>query len=431
MSERGTAHAMTERAGRRDQPFRRPTRSARAADDIRSAHGGIKLATGVTVAAGIVVAAYLLHALILSDLFPPGRSVVPAWIAFGLVVLAFAIAVRIVRHISDWLFGALLLGLAVPVGLDIAATQGLLALGITFTAAPAAGGVLMVVAALRETRVPIAAASVLAAVLAVAALAQVDEAGTKTVVGVAMAGSAVVPVVLVTLAVRGFRRIVGLELDLSLVQSTVSTPSSAVGMRASEELAELDYDAESLLDDVGSGRIAIPLPAEAAERAGTLAARLRLRLIEGRTDTWLRHAVTESAYLNDRVTVDDPTGLAGQLSRTQREGLLLAIWLLAGQRPTPKAGPVTVDLRCRRAPDDERDAENHGGDGPGLRISIDVSGATRRHVDAAAWDAVGSVGTSEVVPEPAGFRIDIDCRTDPNVRTGGTASAGAARPRGA
>lgn len=431
MTDRDAADTMTERGERRGQPFRRPTRSARAADDIRSAHGGRRLATGVTVAAGIVVAAYLLHALTLIDVFPPGRSAVPAWIALGSVVLAFAIAVRIVRRMPDWLFAALLLGLAVPVWLDVASTAGLLHLGITPTAAPAAGGVLMVAAALRETRVPVAAASVLAAILAVAALVQVDEAGTRTVVGVAIAGSAVVPVVLVTIAVRGFRRLVGLELDLSLVQSTVSTPRSAVGMRASEELAELDYDAEALLDDVGSGRIAIPLPADTAERAGTLAARLRLRLIEGRTDTWLRHAVTESAYLNDRVTVDDPAGLAGLLARAQREGLLLALWLIAGQRPTPKAGPVAVDLRCRPALADDRGGANHGGDASDLRISIDVSGVTRRHVDAAAWDAVGSVGTSEVVQEPAGFRIDIDCRTDPNVRTGGSASAGAARPRGA
>ena len=146
----------------------------------------------------------------------------------------------------------------------------------------------------------------------------------------AVAATAVFPLLLVSLAISGFRRLVGRELDLSLVQSTVGTARSAVGMRASEELAQLDFDAETLLDDVGSGRITIPLPPDAAERAGTLAARLRVRLIEGRTDTWLRHAVTESAYLSHRVTVDDPFGSAGLLSQEQRDGLLLALWLLVG-----------------------------------------------------------------------------------------------------
>ena len=421
--------------GRREQPFRRPTRSARAADDIRSAHGGRRLATGITVAAILVVAAYVLHALVIAPLFPPGRTAFAPWTAFGITTFVVFVLARIVRGMPDWLFGVLVAGIAVTVALSIVSTSGLLYLGITPTAAPATGAVLMVAAAIRETRVPLATSAVVAGVLCVAALVQVEEAGTRTVVGVAMACSTVVPVVLVTFAVRGFRRIVGRELDLSLVQSTVATPRSAVGMRTSEELAELDYDAEALLEDVGSGRIAIPLPAEAAEQAGKLAARLRIRLIEGRTDTWLRHAVTESAYLNDRVTVDDPAGLAGLLSPSQRDGLLLAIWLIAGERATPKTGSIGVHVRCRELPDDERgDAADHADrapDAPDLRISIDVTGVTRRHVDAAAWEAVGSVGSHDVVSGPDGFRIDVDCRADPNARAGGTASAGAARPRGA
>jgi hypothetical protein len=431
-------HAKTHdaaRGGRREQPFRRPTRSARAADDIRSAHGGRRLATGITVASILVVAAYLLHAIVLAPLFPPGRNAFGPWTAFVVTVVVVFVIARMVRGMPDWLFGVLVVGLAVTITLSLVSTAGLLYLGITPTAAPATGGVLMVAAAIRETRVPLVTSAVVAGVLCVAALMQVQEAGTRTVVGVAMACSTVVPVVLVTVAVRSFRQIVGRELDLSLVQSTVATPRSAVGMRASEELAELDYDAEALLDDVGSGRIAIPLPAEAAEQAGKLAARLRIRLIEGRTDTWLRHAVTESAYLNDRVTVDDPTGLAGLLSPSQRDGLLLAVWLIAGERATPKTGRAGVHVRCRYVPDDERhDSADHAdraAEAPYLRVSIDVTGVTRRHVDAAAWEAIGSVGTHDVVSGPDGFRIDVDCRADPNARAGGTASAGAARPRGA
>ena len=244
------------------------------------------------------------------------------------------------------------------------------------------------------------------------------------VAGIAVAGSAVFPVLLVTLAVSGFRRLVGLELDLSLVQSTVGTPRSAVGMRASEELAQLDFDAETLLDDIGSGRIAIPLPSDAADRAGTLAARLRVRLIEGRTDTWLRHAVTESAFLNDRVTVDDPTGCAGLLSQVQRDGLLLALWLLVAQRPKSTAQPVTVDVRCR-------ETAEIGDSGPiGFDLSILVSGVPRRRVDPATWDAIGSVGVHDVVPGAEGFRIDIACRVEPNPNAGSSSARGAARSRG-
>jgi hypothetical protein len=286
----------------------------------------------------------------------------------------------------------------------------------------------MPVAALRETRGPLAAAVTIAAVLLVQALVQAPEAGTRTVVGVAIAASAVVPVVLVVIAVRGFRRLVGRELDLTLVQSTVSTPRSAVGMRASEELAELDYDAEALLDDVGAGRIALPLPPAAAERAGQLAARLRVRLIEGRTDTWLRHAVTESAYLSRRVTVDDPAGLAGLLGPAQRDGLLLALWLIAGQRRTKASAPplrVLVTCRDREALDPEPD-DGRLFDGTRIAIRFDVSGVTARRVDEATWEALDNVGGHDVVAGADGFRVDIDCRIDPANRAGTATPPGAA-----
>ena len=305
----------TRAVSRRELPFHRPSRSARAAKsagDIRDSHGGRRLATGITIAAGVVILAHLMHAAALVLYFPPGRSPWPAWLALAAVIAAGVASRLVARTMPDWLYVVLLLGLAGPVWLDVSATAGQLHLGVTPTAAAAAGAVLMPVAAVRGTRVPLAVASVISLVLAVEALLQTGTAGRATIVGVAIAVSAVFPVLLVTFAITGFRRLVGRELDLSLVQSTIGTSRSAVGMRASEELAQLDFDAENLLEDVGSGRIAIPLPPEAAERAGNLAARLRVRLIEGRTDTWLRHAVTESAYLSDRVSLDDPSGSASR-----------------------------------------------------------------------------------------------------------------------
>src|SRR5690606_40047343 len=70
--------------------------------------------------------------------------------------------------------------------------------------------------------------------------------------GLAMLAFAVLPTVIGVLIVRGFRRMVQLELDRVLVQSNVSAPRYAVGMLASEELARLDLAAEQLLDSIAS-----------------------------------------------------------------------------------------------------------------------------------------------------------------------------------
>jgi hypothetical protein len=404
----------------RERHFRRPVRSARAARDVRESHGGRRLAIGVTIAAAIIVLAHLAHAVALMPYFPPGPGPWPAWIALAAIVGIGVLARLVGRNLPSWLYVLLLVGLVVPLWLDISATMGLLHHGVTPTAAAAAGAVLMPVAAVWGTRVAVTAAGVIAALLAALALVQTGSAGAYTVVGVAVAASAIVPVLLVAVAIGGFRRLVGLELDLSLVQSTIGTPRSAVGMRASEELAQLDFDAETLLEDVGSGRIAIPLPTDAAERAGTLAARLRVRLLEGRTDTWLRHAVMESAYLSELVTVDDPGGCAGLLSQGQRDGLLLALWLLVAERPKSAAPPMSVLVTCREAHDDAVDAT-------ALDLSIEVQGLARRRVDPATWDAIGSVGVHGVMTRAEGFRVDIACVTEANVHAGNS-SARSGRP---
>ncbi|HEY6800911.1 MAG TPA: hypothetical protein VI121_09725 [Agromyces sp.] len=400
-------HAATPR----ERHFRRPDRSARAARDVRESHGGRRLATGVTFAAAIIILAHLAHAVALMPFFPPGPGPWPAWVALAVVIGVGVLARLVGRNLPSWLFVVLLAGLIVPIWLDVSATAGLLRDGVTPTAAAAAGAVLMPVAAVWGTRIAVASAAAIASLLAALALAQTGSAGAYTVVGVAVAASAIFPVLLVAVAIGGFRRLVGLELDLSLVQSTIGTPRSAVGMRASEELAQLDFDAETLLDDVGSGRIAIPLPPEAAERAGSLAARLRVRLIEGRTDTWLRHAVMESAYLSGLVTVDDPGGCAGLLSQSQRDGLLLALWLLVAERPKNSAPQMSVLVRCRERHEDAVDMT-------AIDLSIEVSGLARRRVDPATWDAIGSVGVNTVMTRAEGFRVDIACMTESNVHAG-------------
>lgn len=405
--------------------FRRPSRSARAAGDVRESHGGRRLAVGITIASGLVIAGHLAHAVTLAPLFPPGPGPWTAWFAL-LAVVGIGVVSRMVSRstpLPGWLYLVLLVGLVVPVSLDVAATQGLLHLGVTPTAAAAAGAVLMPVAAIKGTRIPVLVAGAISIVMAVAALVQLESAGHHTVTGLVVAASAALPVVIAVLAIDGFRRLVRRELDLSLVQSTVATPRTAVGMRASEELAQLDFDAESLLDDVGSGRIAIPLPSEAAERAGMIAARLRVRLIEGRNDTWLRHAVTESAYLSNRVTVDDPAGLAGLLDQSQRDGLLLALWFLVGEQSKGTA-ELAAQVTCREP------ADASAPETPDLLLSIEVRGLARRRVDPATWDVLDSVGTHEVEAASDTFRIDIDCRVDPNAPAGVPVVRRAAHPRG-
>jgi len=394
----------------RDRSFRRPARSARAAVDAYGSHGGTRLALGAAVAAGILVVAHLVHAIAIAPYFPPGPGAWPAWIALVVVAAGGAAAIAALSlRVPDWLFAVIVVALAVPVGLDVVATAGLLHVGVTPTAAPAAAMLLMPVAALRGTTAPLAAASALAAVLAGEAVLQLPSADRNVVLGLAVAGAALLPVVLTVTTVRGFRRVARREVDLSLVQSTVATPRSAVGMRASEELAQLDYDAEALLEDVGAGRVAIPLPPDKAELAGRLAARLRIRLIEGRTDTWLRHAVAESAYLSGRVDVTDPNGFAGKLAPSQREGLLFALWLIVGERSRREPAQATVGFSELGGPVDRATRHDPLAD---LAISIAVSGVAARHLDPAMWDALESVGTHRTSAGPEHLRIDILCRTD-------------------
>lgn len=391
-----------------ERSFRRPARSARAAVDMRERHGGRRMSAGITIAAAVLVLAQLLHLVSFAAVFPAGRDPWPAWIALAVVLAGGVVSRLFTPRMPVWVYLALFTALAVPVGLDVVATWGLLHLGITPTAAPAAAILLMPVTTLRGRRAPVAVAAAIGGLIALLSLAQLPTAGPNVVEGLAIAVWAVLPVVLSAIAVDGFRRLVGRELDLSLVQSTIATPRSAVGMRASEELARLDFDAEALLEDVGSGRLPIPLPTESALRAGQLAAKLRVRLIEGRSDTWLRHAVTESAYLSRRVTIDDPDGVAGLLSPAQRDGLLLGLWLLAGERRPRHASGVAVVVRVRT------DAHDHDDSVAVLAIEIEVTGVARRHLDPAMWDALGNVGAYEVISGSESIRIELVCPVDPN-----------------
>jgi hypothetical protein len=221
---------------------------------------------------------------------------------------------------------------------------------------------------------------------------------------------AVAPPLLGVQIVRSLRTLVQLELDLVQVQSTVSSPRFAVGMMASEELARLDLAAERLLDGVASGRTALPLDEETASHAASIATELRLHLIQGRRETWLYHAITESALLGPSVTLSDPDGLAGVLTRDQRDGLLTAVWLLISD-PVRQGAVQTRSLQL--SVERPRAAET-GDPNAGVRIPIVISatGVPRNRVDPAAWQAIRKVGRYVETFSGSTLRIEIESVTD-------------------
>ena len=305
-----------------------------------------------------------------------------------------------------WLFSAVLAGSGLVVALDLAGCWGLAEQGIYPTAAPAVGALLMSLVTLREAHHVLLAAGGLGAALTVAVIAEDrgDNSLTLAPAFLTIALAVIPPLVGVAVA-RAFRRMVTRELDLVLVQSTVSQPRFAVGMLASEQLARLDLDAETLLDDVAQGRTPLPLAAQTANTAASLATQLRLHLIEGRTETWLHHAVTESEFLGPAVTLFDPTGLAGLLSPTQRDALLLTIWLLVGDT----AGATSIKLALGPI------APLHGVttyQKVRFPIEITTTGVRRRRVDPETWQAIRMLGPHVDSNRAGSLRVDIECSVD-------------------
>ncbi|PVZ93920.1 hypothetical protein DDQ50_09100 [Amnibacterium flavum] len=308
------------------------------------------------------------------------------------------------------MFIGFLVGLAGVIALDLVAIWPLHDVAGTASAAIAAGVGLVAVVAVRAARELWVAAAVVGVTLFAADLLDGTIEFDNLVPTVSMLCLAVLPALLGSLIVRGFRRMVTLELDRVLVQSTVSAPRYAVGMLASEELARLDLAAEQLLEGIASGATPLPLEPKLAQRSASLATELRLHLIEGRRETWLHHAITESEMLGRRVTLSDPGTLAGLLDPRQRDGLFSAVWLLAGEAGTKAAkqgrtlkltlGPVAAD----------RDM------GPLHKvlvpITIETTGVARGRVDPATWDAIRRVGKHVDSMRAGSLRVEIECVAD-------------------
>ena len=326
-----------------------------------------------------------------------------AWVVYALALtgVAATIATR-GEQMPDWLFGTFLLGLAGAVAFDLMAIWSLHDVGHYATAAASVGFGLIAALTLRRTRELLAVASILGMTLLVAVLLTTKLTPENFPAQLLLIATAVMPVMFGIYVVRRFRRIVQLELDRVLVQSTVSAPRFAVGMLASEELARLDLAAEELLEAVATGRTKLPLSPKTASTAASLATELRLHLIEGRRETWLYHAITESEQLGKSVTLTDRGSLAGLLTPHQRDGLLAAVWLLVNDqsKTTPTAqltiGPITA-------------IPEPGSKTITVPLIIMTTAVPRNRVDPATWDAIGKVGRFLDSTHNSSLRVEIEC----------------------
>lgn len=369
---------------------------------------GAGLGTGfLGVGASILAALQSIYGLVVflshANQYPNIAPAAAAWVVYSLALIGVTatIATRGER-MPDWLFAFFLLALAAVVALDLIAIWPLHDIGRYATAAASAGFGLLAALTLRRGAELVVAASALGIVLAVAVVLSTPLTPAQLANQILLISTATMPVVVGLFTLRRFRRIVQLELDRVLVQSTVTAPRFAVGMLASEELAKLDLAAEELLESVATGRTTLPLSPQTASIAATLATELRLHLIEGRRETWLHHAITESDHLGRSVTLTDLGSLAGLLSQQQRDGLLAAIWLLVSEtnKTTPTAevdvGPVSA-------------AGHPGTKTIHVPIVITTTAVPRNRVDPTTWDAIGKVGRYLDSTYRSSLRVEIEC----------------------
>lgn len=341
--------------------------------------------------------------------YPDPLPALAAWAVLVAVMVATFITARVTGdQVPDWMFAVFLAGLAAAVALDLVAIWPLHDIGRNATAAVTAGMALLVVITLRRARDILIADAVLGLALGTAMLLNSSLAPDDLGPQVTTLAFAVLPAIIGVVVVRGFRRLVQVELDRVLVQSTVSAPRFAVGMMASEELARLDLAAEELLESVATGKTKLPLDPKTASIAASLATELRLHLIEGRRETWLYHAITESDFLGKSVTLVDKGSLAGLLDPQQRDGLLSTAWLLVSDAAKNNTGR-SVQITVGPATDSVETPE-------GRKITIPIvltsTGVPRNRVDPAAWEAIRRVGQYSDSTQHSSLRVDIHCLVD-------------------
>lgn len=384
-----------------------PTRALRQARAM-----GATLGTGyLGLGAGVVAGLQLLYGIILLvwnwDLYPNTLPVVLAWLLLWACIGGVAVSV-VTRgeNMPDWLFFIVTVSVFGVIGLDFVAIWPLNDVGTMATASACAGCLLLVSVTLRRSWEILLVAALIAVAFMVAIVFN-SLITTETIPGLSgVIALAVLPSVFGVYVVRRFRRLVQVELDRVLVQSTVSAPRFAVGMLASEELARLDLAAEELLESVATKTISLPLDKKTASRAASLATELRLHLIEGRRETWLYHAISESEVLGKAVTLTDRGSLSGLLDQRQRDGLLSAVWLLVSDRDNK---PCALELTLGPAANATETGFGHKIAVPVLISTTDIP---RNRVDPATWEAIGKVGEFVDSTQDSSVRIEIQCLVD-------------------
>ncbi|MEH6781287.1 MAG: hypothetical protein V7618_06980 [Rhodoglobus sp.] len=372
------------------------------------------LGTGfVGVGAAILVSLRAIYGLvwlvILWDVYPNPLIAAIAWVLLLLLIATTITVVQLTSgQLPHWMFVLFVVGLAAVMALDIYAVWDLHDIGTYATSAVAAGMALLLVLTVRPTTELIVAASLVGVGLTAVILVNVPLTTDNLAPQITTVAFAVLPTAIGLSLITNFRRLVQVELDRVLVQSTLTAPRFAVGMMASEELARLDLAAEKLLDSVANGSTTLPLQPKIASTAASLATELRLHLIEGRRETWLYHAITESDLLGKSVTLTDKGSLAGLLDPVQRDGLLSTAWLFVSD--TTKRGAKN-SVHITIAPSTTVVAPGFE-DKVAIGISITSSGVTRNRVDASTWEAVAKVGTYTDSIQDSSVRLDIECLVD-------------------
>jgi hypothetical protein len=337
--------------------------------------------------------------------YPQGAPAAFAWLLFAAVFVAAIIVFRTVgERLPTGLFVALVIALAAIVALDFIAIWPLGDIGGYATASVAAGFGLLFAITLRKPAEVITVAAIFGAAFVVAIVLTTPLDTESLPRQITVVSLVVLPAVIGVLVVRGFRRMVQVELDRVLVQSTVSAPRYAVGMLASEELARLDLAAEKLLESVATGRVTLPLEPAIASQAASLATELRLHLIEGRRETWLHHAVTESELLGRSVTLTDQGSLAGLLDPVQRDGLLSAVWMLLSESPAT-SGNRKIELQLGPV---NRTTQTEVGHRLVVPIRMTITGVSRNRIEPSTWGAISRVGNYSV-SQNTGLAVEIEC----------------------
>jgi hypothetical protein len=357
-----------------------------------------RLGRGLKVSAGAFMVLQFISVCFNADRYPRLGLSVSAWIILaGTTAFMMLPQFGLGRHVRG--FPLVLGACTAVVALDVAGSWTSSVDGPYPAAATAVGGVLLICAHTQRLRwVLLATAALCGALIAVYSTSMEGDPlllGPRIFV-LLLAG---LPPVVGASVVRSFRSLVQIESDRAQAQAAAAVSGTGVGLMASQELAKLDLDAERLLDSVATGQAALPLDAKASASAASIATELRLHLIAGRGRTWLYHAVSESAILGPLVTVTDPMGLAARLSTAQRDALLSAVWLFAGDL-TRGTQSLRVDVHQPKLAT---------GSFRRVAIGIEAHGVPRKQVDPAVWQAIGKVGRYVESTRGVALCVDIDC----------------------